>query len=115
MIFNFAILVSECLVPGMLGIGFRCFFPGASTMPPLRQQATSTLAAIQGTATGAGGFDAWLETELTRRRDERKVEALRTLVDRPLPNLPLTTVDGRPYDTKSLQGKKLLLNFFASW
>src|SRR5439155_26024626 len=87
----------------------------AGGAPPLRQRAASALAAIQDPATGARGFDAWLETELTRRRDERKVEALRTLVDRPLPNLPLTTVDGRPYDTKSLQGKKLLLNFFASW
>jgi hypothetical protein len=83
--------------------------------PPLRQRATSALAAIQGAAPGAGGFDAWLETELTRRRDERKAEALRSLVDRPLPKLPLTTVDGHPYDAKSLQGKVLLLNFFASW
>ena len=41
--------------------------------------------------------------------------AARYLVDRPLPKLPLTTVDGRPYDAKSLQGKVLLLNFFASW
>jgi len=83
--------------------------------PPARQRATEALAAIHGAAAGARGFDAWLETELTRRRDERKVEALRSLVDRPLPTLPLTMLDGRPYDTKSLQGKVLLLNFFASW
>jgi hypothetical protein len=83
--------------------------------PPIRQRATQALAAIQGAATGAGGFDVWLEAELTRRREERKAEALRSLVDRPLPKLALTTVDGRPYDTKSLQGKVLLLNFFASW
>ena len=82
--------------------------------PPLRQRATEALTGLQ-SAAGAGGFDAWLETELTRRRDERKVEALKSLVDRPLPKLPLTTVDGRPYDAKSLQGKVLLLNFFASW
>jgi hypothetical protein len=82
---------------------------------PLRQRATQALAAIQGAAAGADGFDAWLETELTRRRDERKADALRSLVDRALPKLTLTTVDGRPYDTKSLQGKVLLLNFFASW
>jgi hypothetical protein len=30
-----AILVSECLTPGWLGIGRRCRFPGASTTPPL--------------------------------------------------------------------------------
>jgi tetratricopeptide (TPR) repeat protein len=83
--------------------------------PPLRQRATQALAVLQGTPAGAGGFDAWLENELTRRRDERKVGALKSLVDRPLPKLTLTTVDGRPYDTKSLQGKVLLLNFFASW
>lgn len=82
--------------------------------PPLRQRATEALAAIQGAA-GAAGFDAWVEAELTRRRDQRKAEALRSLVDRPLPKLVLTTVDGRPYDAKSLQGKVLLLNFFASW
>lgn len=82
--------------------------------PPLRQRATAALGALQGAA-GAGSFDVWLETELTRRRDDRKAEALRSLVDRPLPKLPLTTVDGRPYDAKSLQGKVLLLNFFASW
>ena len=27
----------------------------------------------------------------------------------------MTTLDGRPYDTRSVQGKVLLLNFFASW
>jgi len=82
--------------------------------PPLRQRATEALTGLQ-SANGAGGFDAWLDTELTRRRDERKAEALNSLVDRPLPKLPLTTIDGRPYDAKSLQGKVLLLNFFASW
>jgi len=43
------------------------------------------------------------------------VAALRSLVDRPLPRLPLTALDGRPFDTRSVQGKVLLLNFFASW
>jgi hypothetical protein len=53
--------------------------------------------------------------ELSRRRDERKSAALKSLVDRPLPKLTLTTVEGRPYDTAGLRGKVLLLNFFASW
>jgi hypothetical protein len=83
--------------------------------PPLRQRATQALAALQGPAAPAGGFDAWLAGELSRRRDERRDAALKSLVDRPLPKLSLRTVDGRPYDTSSLQGKVLLLNFFASW
>jgi len=83
---------------------------------PLRQRATEALAALQPSDHGgAAGFDAWLAAELTRRRDERKAAALKSLVDRPLPKLALTTVDGRPYETSSLQGKVILLNFFASW
>jgi len=83
--------------------------------PPLRQRATQALAALQPGGPDAAGFDAWLETELARRREERKASALKSLVDRPLPKLTLTTVDGRPYDTAGLRGKVLLLNFFASW
>jgi hypothetical protein len=83
---------------------------------PLRQHATEALAALQPSDTGGpAGFDAWLAAELTRRRDERKTAALKSLVDRPLPKLALTTVDGKPYKTSSLQGKVILLNFFASW
>ncbi len=82
---------------------------------PLRQRATQALAALQPRGPNAAGFDAWLETELSRRRDERKAAALKSLVDRPLPKLMLTTVDGRPYDMAGLRGKVLLLNFFASW
>lgn len=81
---------------------------------PLRQRATQALAALRPSG-AAGGFDAWLETELTKRRDERKNAALRSLVDRPLPALRMTTADGRPFDMASLKGKVVLLNFFASW
>ena len=56
-----------------------------------------------------------LEAELGRRREARKASALKSLVDRPLPKLTLTTVDGRPYDTSGLRGKVLLWEFFASW
>jgi len=52
---------------------------------------------------------------LTRRRDERRSAALKSVVDRALPPLTLTAVDGRPYDAAGLRGKVLLLNFFASW
>jgi len=82
---------------------------------PLRQKAKEALAALQPGGGAAGGFDAWLETELTRRRDDRKAASLKSLVDKPLPALALTTIDGKPYETAGLRGKVLLLNFFASW
>jgi tetratricopeptide (TPR) repeat protein len=81
----------------------------------LRQKAKEALAALQPGPGDAGGFDVWLEAELTRRRDERKASSLKSLVDKPLPALTLTTIDGKPYDTAGLRGKVLLLNFFASW
>lgn len=82
---------------------------------PLRRQATQALAALQAGTGNASVFDTWLDTELTRRRADRKAAALRSLVDRRLPPLALTTVDGKPYDASELRGKVLLLNFFASW
>ena len=82
---------------------------------PLRQKAKDALAALQAGERTAAGFDAWLETELARRRDDRKAAALKSLVDRPLPKLALTTVDGKPFDAASLRGKVVLLDFFASW
>jgi tetratricopeptide (TPR) repeat protein len=81
---------------------------------PLRQRVYDVLRAIQDTS-ASGSFDAWLESELTRRREERRAAALETVVDHPLPKLALTAVDGRPYDAAGLRGKVLLLNFFASW
>jgi cytochrome oxidase Cu insertion factor (SCO1/SenC/PrrC family) len=81
--------------------------------PPLRQRATQALAALRGESSGS--VDAWLDTELSRRRDERKADALKSLVDLPLPKLTLTTVDGKPFDTATLKGKVVLLDFFASW
>ena len=83
--------------------------------PPLRQRATQALAAQQPQEPATAPFDAWLAAELTRRGEERKAAALKSLIDRPLPALKLTTVDGRPYNTAGLRGKVLLLNFFASW
>jgi hypothetical protein len=82
---------------------------------PLRQRATEALARLDGPGPVPTELDAWLEAELSRRRDQRKAAALKSLVDRPLPKLTLTTVDGKPYDTAGLRGKVLLLNFFASW
>jgi hypothetical protein len=81
--------------------------------PPLRQWVNDALRAIHDSS--AGSFDAWLERELTKRREERRTAALSSIVDHPLPMLALTGVDGRPYDAARLRGKVLLLNFFASW
>ena len=85
--------------------------------PPLRARATEALRGLQpGAAVTAGAdFDTWLAAAVTLRREERRVAALKSLVDRPLPQLPLTALDGSPFDTRSIQGKVLLLNFFASW
>ena len=82
---------------------------------PLRQKAKDALVALQVGESGASAFDMWLETELSRRRDDRKAAMLKSLVDRPLPKLALTTVDGKPFDASSLRGKVVLLDFFASW
>ena len=40
---------------------------------------------------------------------------LKSLIDKPLPALALTTLDGKPYRAAGLRGKIVLLNFFASW
>ena len=83
--------------------------------PALRQRATQALSALYAADHAAAGFDGWLEGELSCRCDERRTAMLTSLVDRPLPRLPVTDVAGRAFDTSSLQGKVLLLNFFASW
>ena len=82
---------------------------------PLRQKAKDALAPMQASSGSAAAFDGWLEGELARRRDDRKAAMLKSLVDRPLPKLALTTVDGRPFDASTLRGKVVLLDFFASW
>jgi hypothetical protein len=84
--------------------------------PPQRAEATSALAALRGSeGEDAAGFDAWLDAELTRRREERRARMLASLVDRPLPALPLQSLSGAPIDASKLRGKVLLYKFFASW
>ena len=78
---------------------------------PLRERVTQTLTSMQPGGAGPG----WLDAELAKRRDDRRAAALKTMVDRPLPKLPLTTVDGKPFDASILKGKVVLLDFFASW
>ncbi|MBW8866889.1 MAG: redoxin domain-containing protein [Acidobacteria bacterium] len=82
---------------------------------PMRQRIMPALTAIRGDAGAGMPFTKWVETELSRRREDRKNAALKSLVNRPLPPLALTTVDGLPYDAKNLRGKVVLLDFFASW
>jgi hypothetical protein len=40
---------------------------------------------------------------------------LASLVDRPLPALPLQSLSGAPFEASKLRGKVLLYKFFASW
>jgi thiol-disulfide isomerase/thioredoxin len=83
--------------------------------PPLRQRATKAVTGIYTRAHDPAGFEAWQDAQLLQRREERRKNALQSMVDRPLPKLTLVTVDGRPFDATSLAGKVLLLDFFASW
>jgi tetratricopeptide (TPR) repeat protein len=79
--------------------------------PAQRAAATKALAASHAGA----GFDAWLDQDLARRREERRTRMLASLVDRPLPQLPLTSLSGEPFDASKLRGRVLLYKFFASW
>ena len=82
---------------------------------PLRNRATEALMGIRASLEDSAGFDAWLAETVGRRREERRTQLLRSVVDRPLPPLSLTGLDGRPVDLAALRGKVLLLNFFSSW
>jgi tetratricopeptide (TPR) repeat protein len=81
----------------------------------LRTRATQALAGIHASLETPAGFEAWLDEALAERRRLRREAVLRSLVDRPLPSLTLTGMDGRAVDVGALRGKVLLLNFFTSW
>ena len=82
---------------------------------PVRNRATEALMGIRASLEDGAGFDAWLDETVRRRREERRSQLLRSVVDRALPSLALTGLDGRPVDLSALRGKVLLLNFFSSW
>lgn len=83
---------------------------------PLRSAARQALAQLQADAgQDAAGFDSWLAADLDRRWEERRVRALRSMQDRPVPQLPLASLTGQPLDMSKLKGKVLLYKFFASW
>src|SRR5690349_9294597 len=87
----------------------------AGADPKVRQRIIRELPTVRGNAGAGKPFVNWVTDEETRRRVARRDAALKSLVNRPLPALKLTTVDGKPYEPKELQGKVVLLNFFASW
>lgn len=82
---------------------------------PMRERAMQAAADLHAAREESAGFDAWLAEEVDRRRTERREAALRSSVDRPLPALALTGLDGKAHDIAALRGKVLLLNFFSSW
>jgi thiol-disulfide isomerase/thioredoxin len=82
---------------------------------PLRQRATQAVAALDPAGSDPATFDQRLKTALAERQAERKSAALKSLIDKPLPTLALTTVDGKPFDASALRGKVVLVDFFASW
>jgi hypothetical protein len=84
--------------------------------PAARERATEELAKLYAAGKKKRKpFKGWLDAQLTARQNERKKADLKSRLDTQLPTLELTTLDGKPYSTSSLQGKVLLLNFFASW
>ena len=84
--------------------------------PAARERATEELAKLYAAGKKKSKpFKGWLDAQLTARQNERKKADLKSRLDTQLPTLELTTLDGKPYSTSSLQGKVLLLNFFASW
>jgi len=87
----------------------------AGAQPQIRQRIIRELPQVRGNAAPGKPFVTWVTEEEQRRHDARRAAALKSLVNRPLPALKLTTVDGKPYDPKDLQGKVVVLNFFASW
>ncbi len=83
---------------------------------PQRVAAREALAQLEaGGGQDAAGFEGWLKVELDRRREERRAQSLRSMVDRAVPKLPLMALNGQPLDLSKLRGKVLLYKFFASW
>ena len=83
---------------------------------PQRGAARKALSEIEaGLGENPAGFDSWLNADLDRRREERRAFSLRSMLDRPIPKLPLMALNGQPLDLSKLRGKVLLYKFFASW
>ncbi len=87
----------------------------AGAQPDVRRRIIRELPNVRGNAAPGKPFVTWVQGEEQNRLEARRAAALKSLVNRPLPALKLTTIDGKPYDRKELQGKVVVLNFFASW
>ena len=88
----------------------------ASGPEPQRVAARKALSEIEaGLGENPEGFESWLNADLDRRREERRAQSLRSMLDRPVPKLPLMALNGQPLDLSKLRGKVLLYKFFASW
>jgi tetratricopeptide (TPR) repeat protein len=83
--------------------------------PAMRERAREEAQEIYSLRSAAKDFPAWLAEEIGRRRSERQATAVKSALDRPLPALTLTRLDGSAVDVGALRGKVLLLNFFSSW
>lgn len=88
---------------------------GAEAQRLAVRRALAELRAEAGHDPAEAEAEAWLAGELQRRREERRAEALRSMVDRPLPALRLVSLAGAPVDLTKLRGRVLLFTFFASW
>lgn len=88
----------------------------AAAPPPVRDQARTSLAAVQ-VALGERpeAFDRWLAETLDRQRDERRQASLGSLAGKPAPALKLTDLQGHPVDLEAERGNVVLLNFFSAW
>jgi thiol-disulfide isomerase/thioredoxin len=83
---------------------------------PLRDTVRTALAQVHARlGNDPAEFDGYLKSELERRSAERRERMTASLLDRQLPPIPVTDLNGAPFDLASLRGKVVLLNFFSSW
>lgn len=64
-----------------------------------------------------GGFDAFMTKQraLDTTRRHKSVLASRFVAPQAMPQLPLTTLDGKPASLASLRGRVAVINFWATW
>ncbi|MFN8058002.1 MAG: hypothetical protein U0Q12_02470 [Vicinamibacterales bacterium] len=85
--------------------------------PPLLKEAAKRALADVHVALGnqAADVDAYLATEIGRRRESRRSAMVESMVGKPVPAFTATDLKGRPVDLLAERGNVVLLNFFASW
>jgi len=50
-----------------------------------------------------------------RAAEQTEFESTLTKIGQPVPEIEWVTLDGQKFDTRSLRGKVVLINFFATW